>query len=62
MEMFSASNEEQFKYIKKIIDTCDYYILIVSSRYGTINPTAGISFTEQEYEYAVSKNIPVLAF
>lgn len=62
MEMFSASNNEQFKYIKKIIDTCDYYVLIVGARYGTINPTTGVSFTEQEYDYAVSKNIPVLAF
>lgn len=62
MEMFSASNDEQFKYIKKIIDTCDYYILLIGARYGTINPATGISFTEQEYDYAVSKNIPVLAF
>lgn len=62
MEMFSASNDEQFKYIKKIIDTCDYYILIVGARYGTINSTTGISYTEQEYDYAVSKNIPVLVF
>lgn len=62
MEMFSASNDEQFKYIKKIIDTCDYYILVIGARYGSINPTTGISFTEQEYDYAVSKNIPVLAF
>lgn len=62
MEMFSASNDEQFKYIKKILDTCDYFILIVGARYGTINPTTGISFTEQEYDYAVSKNIPVLVF
>lgn len=62
MEMFSASNDEQFKYIKKIIDTCDYYILIVGARYGTINPVTGISFTEQEYDYAIYKNIPVLAF
>jgi len=62
MELFSASNDEQFNYIKKIIDTCDYYVLIVGGRYGTINPTKHVSFTEQEYEYAVSKNIPVLAF
>lgn len=60
--MFSASNDEQFKYIKKIIDICDYYILIVGARYGTINLTTGISFTDQEYDYAISKNIPVLAF
>ena len=62
MEMFAASNDEQFKYIKKIIDTCDYYILIVGARYGSINPSTGKSFTEQEYDYAVEKGIPVLAF
>lgn len=62
MEMFAASNDEQFKYIKKIIDTCDYYVLIVGARYGSINPSTGKSFTEQEYDYAVEKNIPVLAF
>lgn len=62
MEMFSASNDEQFIYIKKIIDTCDYYVLIVGARYGSINSSTGKSFTEQEYEYAVEKGIPVLAF
>lgn len=62
MEMFAASNEEQFQYIKKIIDTCDYYVLIVGARYGTINASTGKSFTEQEYDYAIEKGIPVLAF
>lgn len=62
MEMFAASNDEQFKYIKKIIDTCDYYVLIVGARYGSINPSTGKSFTEQEYDYAIEKGIPVLAF
>lgn len=62
MELFSASNDEQFKYIKKIIDDCDYYVLIIGARYGSINSNTGLSFTEQEYDYAVSKNIPVLAF
>lgn len=62
MEMFAASNDEQFKYIKKIIDTCDYYVLIVGARYGSINPSTGKSFTEQEYDYAVERGIPVLAF
>lgn len=62
METFAASNDEQFKYIKKIIDTCDYYVLIVGARYGSINSSTGKSFTEQEYDYAIEKNIPVLAF
>lgn len=62
MEMFNAANDEQFSYIKKIIDTCDYYVLILGARYGSINPSTGKSFTEQEYDYAVEKGIPVLAF
>ena len=61
MELFPAIDAEQFEFIKKIIDDCDYYILIVGGRYGSISED-GISFTEKEYDYAVSKNIPVLAF
>lgn len=37
MEMFVASNTEQFKVITKVIDLCDYYLLIIGKRYGTIN-------------------------
>lgn len=62
MEMFCASPDEQFEVIKKIIDNCDYYILVLGGRYGSINPFTGISYTEQEYDYAISKEIPVLAF
>ena len=28
MEIFPAIDEEQFNFIKKIIDDCDYYLLI----------------------------------
>lgn len=62
MEMFSASNEEQFKYIKKIIDDCDYYVLVLGARYGSINEKSGKSFTEMEYDYALEKGIPILSF
>lgn len=62
MEMFAASNEEQFKYIKKIIDNCDYYVLILGARYGSVNAKSEKSFTEMEYDYAIEKGIPVLAF
>ena len=61
MEWFPAIDEEQFEFIKKIIDDCDYYVLIVGGRYGSISED-GISYTEKEYDYAVSKNIPVIAF
>lgn len=65
MEMFSADDEEQWKIIKETIDSSDYYVLIIGHRYGTVIESgkyAGISYTEKEYNYAVSKKIPVLAF
>lgn len=65
MEMFSAADEEQWEVIKETIDSSDYYVLIIANRYGTIieeGKDKGISFTEKEYRYAKSKNIPILAF
>lgn len=62
MEAFVATDIEQFEVIKKVIDLCDYYVLIIGQRYGSINPQTGISYTEMEYDYAIEKNIPVLVF
>jgi hypothetical protein len=59
MELFSAADEEQFAYIKKIIDECDYYVLVIGGRYGSIDDS-GISYTEKEYDYAVEKGVHVL--
>lgn len=60
MEMFSAADEEQWKIITRQIDETDYYVVIVGSRYGSA--TGGVSYTEKEYDYAVSKGIPALGF
>ncbi len=62
MEMFSAANDDQWKIIKEAIDSSDFYILIIGNRYGSIEKTTGISYTEKEFDYAVEKKIPVLAF
>lgn len=62
MESFVATDDEQFSVIKKVIDLCDYYVLIIGGRYGSINDKTGISYTEMEYDYAISKGIPVLVF
>jgi len=62
MEAFVATDNEQFEVIKKVIDLCDYYILIIGKRYGSVNHDTGVSYTEMEYDYAKSKNIPVLVF
>ena len=61
MELFPASTAEQFTFIKRIIDDCDYYILIVGGRYGSLTDE-GISYTEKEFEYAKEKRLPILAF
>jgi hypothetical protein len=61
MESFPAADIQQLDYIKTVIDICDYYVLIIGGRYGSISEE-GVSFTEKEYDYAISKKIPVLAF
>ena len=59
MEAFAAADEEQFEFIKSVIDQCDYYVLIVAGRYGSVSDD-GYSYTEKEFRYAVEKQIPVL--
>ena len=61
MELFKAGNESQLKTIKKWIDESDVYMLILGGRYGSIEEKSGKSYTQLEYEYALSKNIPVFA-
>jgi hypothetical protein len=61
MELFPAADTEQLEYIKKVIDECDYYVLIMGGRYGSLD-AEGVSFTEREYDYAVDTGKVVLAF
>ena len=60
MEMFSAGDEQQWDLIRRTIDETDYYLVIIAHRYGS---TDGVtSYTEKEYDYAVSKEVPILGF
>lgn len=61
MESFPATSMDQLRYIYKVIDDCDYYVLVIGARYGSLNEE-GISFTEKEYDYAVEQKKTVLAF
>ena len=61
MELFSASSDEQFDYIKREIDESDYYVLILGWRYGSVH-SDGVSYTEREFDYAIQQSIPVLVF
>src|SRR5690606_19808864 len=59
-ELLQASDDDQWSYIKGVIDQCDYYVLIVGFRYGSTN-SDGVSFTELEYDYAVSSGKPIMS-
>lgn len=60
MELFPAADEEQWEFIKRVIDDCDYYLLIIGGRYGSTT-NEGISYTEKEFDYAIDKGIKVIA-
>lgn len=60
MEMFSAADEEQWKIIARQIEECDYYVVIIAHRYGSLDDA--ISFTEKEYDYAIRYRVPVFGF
>lgn len=61
MELFDADDEEQWVQIRQAIDDSDIYILILGQRYGSITKN-NISYTEKEYNYAKSRNMPILSF
>lgn len=61
MELFKAGNKSQLKTIYKWIDESDVYMLILGGRYGSIEYNSGKSYIQLEYEYALSKNIPVFS-
>lgn len=60
MELFPAVDEEQLQFIKRVIDDCDYYLLIIGGRYGSTS-SDGVSYTEMEYDYAVSRGLRIVA-
>lgn len=65
MEMFNASDEEQWEIIQETIDSSDFYVLILAQRYGSVfeeGPDIGISYTEKEFKYAQQIGLPTLVF
>lgn len=62
MEQFHAAPASQWDVITRMIDECDFYLLVIGGRYGSIDEETGISYTEKEYNYAKNKGLPVLVF
>ena len=61
MELFPAADEETWTFIKSQINDADYYVVVVSGRYGSLG-LDGISYTEMEYDYAIAQKKPAIGF
>ena len=62
MELFPAANDDAWTLIKRVIAECDYYLLVIGGRYGSTAADSGLSYTEREYDHAVTLGKPVMAF
>ena len=62
MELFPSQNTAILNTIKNTMTECDYYVLIVGGKYGSVDKTKNLSYTEIEFGIALSKKIPILAF
>jgi hypothetical protein len=59
MELFPALDESAWELIRGVIEASDYYLLVIGGRYGSLDED-GLSYTEKEYDYAVSLGKPVI--
>jgi hypothetical protein len=61
MELFPVADDDAWTLIRRVIDECDYYLLLIGGKYGSVDAD-GVGFTEREYYYAISCGKPVMAF
>lgn len=61
MELFTAGDRSQWEVIQRWITDADIYMIILGGRYGSIEPDSGTSYTELEYDFAVSCGKPHFA-
>lgn len=62
MELFPAGNDEKWRLIQRVINECDYYVLVIGGKYGSLDPATELSYTEMEFDYAESIGKPIMAF
>ncbi|HKR66926.1 MAG TPA: DUF4062 domain-containing protein, partial [Thermoanaerobaculia bacterium] len=63
MESFPAAPNPPWTLIERMMDSTDYYVLVIGKSYGSIDAETGISFTHREYREAKRRgNMPILAF
>jgi hypothetical protein len=62
-KMMPGSSQPPVEECLELLDTCHIYMLIIGKRYGGIaDEVDGLSFTEREYNKAVSRNKIILLF
>ena len=61
MELFPAASLDQWTLIQRVIDDCDYYVIVVAGKYGSRGPD-GRSYTEMEFDYAAQSGKPIIGF
>lgn len=62
METFYACDMSTWERIQEILLKCDYFIIVLAGRYGSICEQTGKCFTQMEYEFAKANNIPISRF
>ena len=60
MELFPATDDSAWDLIKGVIDSSDYYVVIIGGRYGSVDETRDVGYTEKEYDYAIDSGKPVI--
>ena len=61
MELFASENQEQWKVIQRWIRESDVFLILLGGRYGSVESTQEKSYIHREFEYAVSKNKPIMS-
>ena len=61
MDLHSAETNNLMPVVQRMIDDCDYFVILLGGRYGTLSPL-GLSYTHREYIFAATKRKPIVTF
>jgi hypothetical protein len=59
---FYASDTTSIEYCQETVQRCDVYVGVIGALYGSCPSGSAISFTQHEYEAAVTKTMPRILF